>query len=349
MNKQIRYFYSLISILCCMIGLLFVTSCHSDDTPADSGSIRLVFRIYMPTTTTPSRAAEDSDEGEEWESAINPSKLHVILYSPGGKNIGALENVALVRTSDPNVYDVTGSMLLSKLLLDDGIFNGQIMVYANMDGVNDAADFDEKQVNLLTFSRNAGAHYIPMWGVKRLNVSLQAGSQSDIGTINLLRAEAKIKVELRQDMTEYFELTQVQLTQANASGYSLPRYENLKDLQDVQLLEHHAFTHFLGSEPKLKNINMVNQAIYVPEYENQDAAQATSIQLSLVDKRDGKTTDYTLPFVEYDANGAPTNTPVDIVRNHYYHFILYKGDDGMVSVQLRVRKWYYVQHDNILM
>lgn len=349
MNKLIRYIYSLICMLCCMIGMLFITSCHSDDSPADMGSIRLVFRIYMPTVTTQSRAAEGTDEGDEWECAINPSKLHVVLYSPDGKNIGALENVVLVRTSVPNVYDVTGSMLLSKLLLEDGIFNGQIMVYANMDGVNDSNDFDESLVNQLTFNRNAGEHYIPMWGIKRLNVSMVAGKQSDIGTINLLRAEAKVKVDLRQDMTDNLELTKVVLTQANASGYSLPRYENLKGLQDVQLLEHEAFTHFLGTEPKLKNLDIGDHAIYVPEYDNQDAAQATCIQLTLRDKRDGKTTDYTLPFVEYDADGAPTSTPVDIVRNHYYHFIVYKGDDGMVSVRLTVRKWYYVQHDNIQM
>ena len=279
----------------------------------------------------------------------NLDQLHIVLYAKDGKSIGGLENVKLVPTSTPNVYDVTGSILINRLNLDNGKFNGQMMVYANIDGVKDADDFSEANVNKLSFTANTGKHAIPMWGVKPLNVGMEAGNQTSIGTINLMRAEAKVKVFLRNDMEAYYELTNVSLSEANAQGYCLPQYSNVLRINDVQELEHDAYAHFLMNDQKLTNIGMLNKAIYIPEYENKDNSQPTVIHLSLRDKRDGKTRDFTLPFVQYDDNGVPTQEAMDIVRNHYYKFEVYLNQDDMLSVKLVVRKWYVVRHPDIIM
>ena len=345
--KLFRY----ILTLCCMICFM---SCSSDETSSDPAMVRVVFRLYAPTTTTESRADSDPTEGdaEDWESAINMDQLHVVLYSKDGRSIGGLENVTLVSTSVPNIYDVVGSILVDKLSLNNGMFTGQIMVYANMDGVSETEAFDESMVNKLTFTANTGKHNIPMWGIKQLNVSMEAGKQTNIGTINLLRAEAKIKVFLRSDMVENYELTSVKLSRANKQGYCLPKYENIQGIDDVQGLDHDAFAHFWSkgssqtSEDELTDVDMTNKTIYVPEYENKNAAV---IQLTLKDKRDGNTQDYTLPFVEYSVSGTPTQNAMDIVRDHYYKFEVYRSDDGMVRVRLKVRKWYVVKHSEILM
>ena len=351
MMKLIRY----ILLLCCVACFM---SCSSDDSPSDTAKVRVVFRLYAPTTTTESRADSDpTDEGEDWESAINMDQLHVVLYRKDGTSIGGLENVTLVATSNPDIYDVTGSILVDKLSLNNGQFEGKIMVYANMDGVNETSSFNENLVNSLTFTASTGKHTIPMWGIKQLNVSMKAGSQTNIGTINLLRAEAKIKVFLRSDMLEHFELTSVKLSQANKQGYCLPQYQNINGIRDVQVLEHDAFAHFLTkNDGKLNDVDMTNKTIYVPEYENKVSAtdrtsqrDAAVIKLTLKDKRDNQTTNYTLPFVEYNANGAPTQTAKDIVRDHYYKFEVYKNDDGMLRVRLKVRQWYVVKHDEIQM
>ena len=357
MMKLFRY----ILTLCCMICFM---SCSSDETSSDPAMVRVVFRLYAPTTTTESRADSDPTEGdaEDWESAINMDQLHVVLYSKDGRSIGGLENVTLVSTSVPNIYDVVGSILVDKLSLNNGMFTGQIMVYANMDGVSETEAFDESMVNKLTFTANTGKHNIPMWGIKQLNVSMEAGKQTNIGTINLLRAEAKIKVFLRSDMVDNYELTSVMLSRANKQGYCLPKYENIQGIDDVQGLDHDAFAHFWSkgsnhaSEDELTDVDMTNKTIYVPENENKvSTADKTSqvnaavIRLTLKDKRDGITKDYTLPFVEYSASGAPTQNAMDIVRDHYYKFEVYRSDDGMLRVRLKVRKWYVVKHSEILM
>lgn len=343
MKRFFRIFFFLLGVVC-------FASCSNDEPSSDSGSVRVVFRLYVPATTTGTRAdGHEEEEGENWESSINLDRFHIVLYAKDGKSIGGLENVKLVPTSNSNVYDVTGSILVSRLNLVNGKFNGKIMVYANIDGVKDADDFIEANVNKLSFTANTGKHDIPMWGVKQLDVGMDAGNQTSIGSIYLMRAEAKVKVFLRSDMEAYYELTNVSLSEANAQGYCLPQYSNVLRINDVQELEHDAYAHFLMNDQKLTNIGMLNKAIYIPEYENKNNSKPTVIHLSLRDKRDGKTRDFTLPFVQYDDQGAPTQEAMDIVRNHYYQFEVYLNQDDMLSVKLVVRKWYVVRHPDIIM
>lgn len=343
MNRFFRIFFFLLCMVC-------FTSCNNDEPSSDSGSVRVVFRLYVPATATGTRAdGHEEEEGENWESSINLDRFHIVLYAKDGKSIGGLENVKLVPTSNSNVYDVTGSILVSRLNLVNGKFNGKIMVYANIDGVKDADDFIEANVNKLSFTANTGKHDIPMWGVKQLDVGMDAGNQTSIGSIYLMRAEAKVKVFLRSDMEAYYELTNVSLSEANAQGYCLPQYSNVLRINDVQELEHDAYAHFLMNDQKLTNIGMLNKAIYIPEYENKNNSNPTVIHLSLRDKRDGKVRDFTLPFVQYDDQGAPTKEAMDIVRNHYYQFEVYLNQDDMLSVRLVVRKWYVVRHPDIIM
>lgn len=343
MNRFFRIFFFLLCMVC-------FTSCNNDEPSSDPGSVRVVFRLYVPATTIGTRAdGHEEEEGENWESSINLDRFHIVLYAKDGKSIGGLENVKLVPTSNSNVYDVTGSILVNRLNLVNGKFNGKIMVYANIDGVKDADDFIEANVNKLSFTANTGKHDIPMWGVKQLDVGMDAGNQTSIGSINLMRAEAKVKVFLRSDMEAYYELTNVSLSEANAQGYCLPQYSNVLRINDVQELEHDAYAHFLMNDQKLTNIGMLNKAIYIPEYENKNNSKPTVIHLSLRDKRDGKTRDFTLPFVQYDDQGAPTQEAMDIVRNHYYQFEVYLNQDDMLSVKLVVRKWYVVRHPDIIM
>ena len=345
MKRFFRIFFFLLGVVC-------FASCSNDESPSEPGSVRVVFRLYVPsaTTTTETRAdGHEEEQGETWESSINLDQLHIVLYAKNGKSIGGLENVKLVPTSTPNVYDVTGSILVNRLNLVNGKFNGQMMVYANIDGVKDTDDFSEANVNKLSFTANTDKHAIPMWGVKPLDVGMEAGNQTSIGSINLMRAEAKVKVFLRSDMEAYYELTNVSLSEANAQGYCLPQYRNVLGINDVQELEHDAYAHFLMNDQKLTDIVMLNKAIYIPEYENKNNSTPTVIHLSLRDKRDGKVRDFTLPFVQYDDQGAPTKEAMDIVRNHYYQFEVYLNQDDMLSVKLVVRKWYVVRHPDIIM
>lgn len=345
-NKIFRYLLALAGVFTCL-----ACSNSADDASAD-GYVRVVFQLYMPSSSVVTRAGEN-----DWEYAIDKSRLHVVFYNQDGRAIGGVEHLVLLPTQKENEYQVTGSIKLDKLQMTHSGFTGKVMVYANIDGVDELADFSEDNLNRLTFAyQPTTPHFIPMWGVKVLeNIPFEAGEQYDIKTINLLRAEAKIHVSLRQDMVDRgYTLKQVNLVGHQEQGYCLPPFGSIAHLEDANLLPDAKMGHFHEASPSMEPIDLLQGDAYVPEYRNSGdgvtGSAGTSpavIRLRLRD-RFGKESDYQLRFVEY-ASGAPTTKAVDILRNHYYQFQLYKGENDILHVDLNVRKWYYTEHDHIIM
>lgn len=342
-NKFFQYLLALAGVITCM------ACSDSADRVSDDGYVRVVFQLYMPSSTVVTRAG-DSD----WEYAIDKSRLHVVFYSQDGRAIGGVEHLVLLPTQKENEYQVTGSIKLDKLQMTNSGFSGKVMVYANINGVDEQADFSEDNLNRLTFSyQPTTPHFIPMWGVKQLeNIPFEAGKQYDIKTINLLRAEAKIHVSLRQDMIDAgYTLTQVKLLGHQQQGYCLPPFASVAHLEDANRLSDADMGHFHEATPSWDPVDMLQGDVYVPEYRNSGEGGATPAVISLrLRDRFGKESDYKLKFVDYDdASGAPTSRAVDILRNHYYQFLLYKGENDILHVNLNVRKWYYTEHDHIIM
>lgn len=342
-----RLFRYILSLVCCMA----LVSC-GDDVGSDGNSVRIIFTLSMPEATTATRASGDQDPTEDatlQECAIDQNRLHVVFYDSNGKYVGAVERLSLVKIS-PTVYKVVGSMSLAdKHLSANNEFTGKVMVYANINGVDEKADYTSDAVSQLSFAYPSSGTYIPMWGVKKLvNVQLQAGKEVDISVINILRAMAKIQVYLRQDMIDNgYSLTQVTLSKYNTQGYCLPELANYQDLDDADNLVHDKYSHFYES-PSTESLDMTNKVVYVPEFQNIGKGDdAACIYLVLKDKY-GVSESYTLRFVDYQ-DGAPTTTAFDLVRNHDYRYEVYRGDDGKVRIYLTVRKWWKVTHDEILM
>lgn len=338
-NKIFQYLLALAGVITCM------ACSDSADHVSDDGYVRVVFQLYMPSSTVVTRAGES-----DWEYAIDKSRLHVVFYSQDGRAIGGVEHLVLLPTQKENEYQVTGSIKLDKLQMTNSGFSGKVMVYANINDVDEQADFSEDNLNRLTFTyQPTTPHFIPMWGVKQLeNIPFEAGKQYDIKTINLLRAEAKIHVSLRQDMIDGgYTLTQVKLLGHQQQGYCLPPFGSIAHLEDADLLPNAKMGHFHEASPSMEPIDLLQGDVYVPEYRNSGEGTPAVIRLQLRD-RFGKESDYQLRFVEY-ASGAPTSQAVDILRNHYYQFQLYKGDNDILHVNLNVRKWYYTEHDHIIM
>ena len=355
-NKIFQYLLALAGVITCM------ACSDSADRASDDGYVRVVFQIYMPSSMVVTRAGAEPASGtddsavdslDDWEYAIDKSRLHVVFYNQDGRAIGGVEHLVLLPTQKENEYQVTGSIKLDKLQMTHSGFTGKVMVYANIDGVDELAEFSEDNLNRLTFSyQPATPHFIPMWGVKQLeNIPFQAGKQYDIKTINLLRAEAKIHVSLRQDMIDGgYTLTKVNLLRHQLQGYCLPPFGSIAHLEDANLLTDANMGHFHEATPSLEPVDMLQGDVYVPEYRNSGEGVATPAVISLrLRDRFGKESDYQLKFVDYDASGAPTSRTVDILRNHYYQFQLYKGDNDILHVNLNVRKWYYTEHDHIIM
>lgn len=273
-NKIFQYLLALAGVITCM------ACSDSADRASDDGYVRVVFQIYMPSSMVVTRAGAEPASGtddsavdslDDWEYAIDKSRLHVVFYSQDGRAIGGVEHLVLLPTQKENEYQVTGSIKLDKLQMTNSGFSGKVMVYANMDGVDEQADFSEDNLNRLTFTyQPTTPHFIPMWGVKQLeNIPFEAGKQYDIKTINLLRAEAKIHVSLRQDMIDGgYTLTQVKLLGHQQQGYCLPPFASVAHLEDANQISDADMGHFHEAAPSLKPVDMLQGDVYVPEYRN---------------------------------------------------------------------------------
>ena len=175
-----------------------------------------------------------------------------------------------------------------------------------------------------------------MWGVASLP-TLTLGTQTDLTEqIYLLRAMAKVRVDMRSDMASYgYSIGSMHINNYNTQGYCLPKnYNSANKTQDIR------FDNSLNVlNSREASIGLTDgKAIYIPEYDNTSTGATPStitVDLNRNGKHEGT---YTLEFRNYDTDGKPTGTPYDIQRNHYYTFLIYK-EDGKIIVSLHVRKW----------
>ena len=204
----------------------------------------------------------------------------------------------------------------------------------------------------LAFARSATTQYIPMWGVTTLTNELVVGKSNNLGTIDMLRSLAKVKVKLADGMkARKYSLGAMQLNNYNTSGYTLPLTYNTAASTAAIRFDNslHANSSWAQSIAMTGNADE-SIMLYIPEYDNINAAADRKATISLQLMRDGEEEgNYTLHFCNYTAEGAPdAASTYNIQRNHYYEYTVGRTDD-QVKIVLNVKKWNLRQHGEIIM
>ena len=300
---------------------------------------------------------ETEDPKTEMENSIDLSRFHVVFYDANHRMAGILQNMVLIHMGG-NIYRLTGSLPVSNKVLVGNHFVGKMVVYANfnMSEADLQKDYNHTDIAQKSFNYEANPKYLPMWGVKEVTFTLAAGKRQDFSDIDLLRAVAKVKVNLSNDMKNNgWSIHSMKLINYNDKGYCMPiKYT---ECEQTASLTHVEFEHFFDSR-QTSGITMTdNVPIYLPEYQNKGKEDADKcvIQLKLnykgnVERDDsGNEKEYTLRFIDYTNQGAEGTTTNDIVRDHYYIFEVYKGSNGQNLVKLTVRKWNVRDHEEIVM
>lgn len=293
----------------------------------------------------------------EMENNIDFNRFHVVFYDANHRMAGVLQNMVLIHVGG-NIYRLTGSLPVSNKVLVGNHFEGKMVVYANFD-MSEAdlqKGYNDEIIAQKAFGYEANPEYLPMWGVKKVVFTLAAGKLQDFSDIDLLRAVAKVKVYLSNDMKKNgWSIHSMQLTNYNDKGYCMPG--KYKDCELTASLTHEEFSHFFNSR-QTSGITMTDDVpIYLPEYQNKgkDNADKCIIKLKLArngiveQDASGKDKEYTLRFIDYTDQGTEGTTTNDIVRDHYYTFEVYKGSNGQNLVKLTVRKWNVRNHEDIVM
>ena len=339
-----------------MFCLLSTMSCGFDDgydnEDQNDNAVMVAFRMSYANGNT--RAANEGwddydpkDDGTAYENAINTEQLQIKVCDENGTIIGDVENVIAINNgTDTNPdYSITGTWENAADKLSKA---KKIMVFANC-GTNNVTPGN---IQNLAFTRASTTQYIPMWGVTTLTNELVVGKSNNLGTIDMLRSLAKVKVKLADGMkARKYSLGAMQLNNYNTSGYSLPlTYNTVASTAAIRFDNSlHANSSWAQSIAMTSNDDE-SIMLYIPEYDNINAATDRKATISLQLLRDGEEEgNYTLHFCNYTAEGAPdAASTYNIQRNHYYEYTVGRTDD-QVKIVLNVKKWNLRQHDEIIM
>ena len=375
--KGIRYaeglFKFLLATAMAWLGCIALVSCDQRDTGAENTEAQITLTLCLKGTDTDnytrtgqsrgkqiaSRSEDDETDapGTEMENRIDLSRFHVVFYQANQQMAGILQNMVLIHMGG-NIYRLTGSLPVSNKVLVGNLFEGKMVVYANFDMSSDdlQKDYNDEIIAQKAFDYEANPKYLPMWGIKNVAFTLAAGKRQDFSDIDLLRAVAKVKVNLSNDMKNNgWSIYSMQLFNYNNKGYCMP--DKYAECEQTASLTHEAFEHFLDSKQTVGITMKDNVPIYLPEYQNNGKEDANKCVIKLKLASNGKVEldtsgnekEYTLRFIDYTDQGTEGTTTNDIVRDHYYTFEVYKGSNGQNLVKLTVRKWNVRDHEEIVM
>lgn len=339
-----------------MFCLLSTMSCGFDDgydnEDQNDNAVMVAFRMSYANGNT--RAANEGwddydpkDDGTAYENAINTEQLQIKVCDENGTIIGDIENVIAINNgTDTNPdYSITGTWENAADKLSKA---KKIMVFANCG----TSIVTPGNIQNLAFTRASTTQYIPMWGVTTLTNELVVGKSNNLGTIDMLRSLAKVKVRLADGMkARKYSLGAMQLNNYNTSGYTLPlTYNTVASTAAIR------FGNSLHANSSwAQSITMTNNAdesimLYIPEYDNINAATDRKATINLQLMRDGEEEgNYTLHFCNYTPEGAPdAASTYNIQRNHYYEYTVGRTDD-QVKIVLNVKEWNLRQHGEIIM
>ena len=339
-----------------MFCLLSTMSCGFDDgydnEDQNDNAVMVAFRMSYANGNT--RAANEGwddydpkDDGTAYENAINTEQLQIKVCDENGTIIGDVENVIAINNgTDTNPdYSITGTWENAADKLSKA---KKIMVFANCG----TSIVTPGNIQNLAFTMASTTQYIPMWGVTTLTNELVVGKSNNLGTIDMLRSLAKVKVRLADGMkARKYSLGAMQLNNYNTSGYTLPlTYNTVASTAAIRFDNSlHANSSWAQSIAITGNDDE-SIMLYIPEYDNINAATDRKATISLQLMRDGEEEgNYTLHFCNYSAEGAPdAASTYNIQRNHYYEYTVGRTDD-QVKIVLNVKKWNIRQHDEIIM
>ena len=342
----------LLTILSVVVLCIFCISCNENEdgnaVSIDRTKVQMTFVLIVGEPASRSIWEDppynESDNGNRYENTIDWTTLQILVYSAdSGAYWGEVSNIIKIEQAG-NIYKFTGELALDKSYLSNNTLNCRLMVFAN-------SETQVVDASLESLTYNYKTQYIPMWGVKTINISVTDG-YADLGEnrIDLLRAMAKVIVTKDDINLVDYTLKAVSFDYYNPSGYFMPAdYASVSETQKVSVGYHIP----KGLQPAT-NLPFAGSGdryvIYVPEYINNGALNPSSISVTLQKGTEMAKT-YKIEFKEY-IEGKPAETIFDIKRNHIYAFHIKSvidqggGGDIKVDVQTKVKPWNAIDVDS---
>lgn len=351
MVKQFKQFVKspiallLMSLFVC-VGL---ASCQADgdselaNTSNDKVEINFTLSLSAPGTRAESHTT--TQEVTDKEKAVN--NLQVLLCDKDGNYVDKFllysfdgekyrGGIAKVTISGDNCVDASGT------------FIGRIMVLANCPTYRENVDGELGNFAYTYASHNPADEdgYIPMWGViSGKDIHFSNGEESDLGTVDLLRAMAKIELIPNNGFGEGLSALQsATLNRYNATGTCVPAdHKNYTKTADAEQDKTNIPSSVQASSTSLaftKNTSDGHYIVYIPEMAK---SEDNTITVSVKDASNA-VQDYTFHLGDYTEEGGFNNEYYDIVRNHIYQYYLNVSNDKLL-INEEVLPWGNVESE----
>ena len=341
-----------------MLSVLLFTACSSQGDEPDSpkpsmaDNVQVGLRISLGSTDAMTKAtpAGDYDSGTAtaYENYIDiaGNDYRVLFFDTSNRYLATFVPTKFVAESSDattsKTYEVmgkvTGSMPTSfkvVVLANWSSYPTNLVV-----GVTTIADVCSGEACRYAYAHGfvpSTTQHIPMYGVKQCyNVVFRDKLISDLGSIHLLRAMAKVEVECH---TAGWTLNSVVLNNYNTAGFSAPADVFSEDdyVRNSYESDYNSNLHVPDGSAKAEQIAFTKVAdgkyvIYVPEYRNVDNAgevlgDASSISVQFAESENT----YPVHFKYYSS--APSTSAIgrwfDIRRNYDYRFVINKSNEDV--------------------
>lgn len=323
---------------------MWLSSCVQEDTssPDFIGGEDNPFTISFVLSTQDilTRAESDTTWGDEYDKVIGNEfenqikNLSLIIYN-------STTDTVVATITDFNYFAMAGAaddrcaesyLITTEITEQIGVAgNYRFVVVVNAD----LADNAENTTYELSNINNDG---IPMWGAVTKTIS--ANSNVDLGTIHLLRAVAKIEIQLGDEIEDEFSIRRAVVTKYNTQGYVFPSVKK----NEVTNNNHDNQTFNVYGESSLdENLiftvadNKKSSYLYITEW----AATDDNAKIALQFENDN--TAYEIEFKNY-VGGKPNGDPHDIVRNHHYKYTINQVNTGVsLGLTCVVQPWTLVE------
>ena len=341
-----------------MLSVLLFTACSSQGDEPDSpqpsmaDNVQVGLRISLGSTDAMTKAtpAGDYDSGTAtaYENYIDiaGNDYRVLFFDTSNRYLATFVPTKFVAESSDattsKTYEVmgkvTGSMPTSfkvVVLANWSSYPTNLVV-----GVTTIADVCSGEACRYAYAPGfvpSATQHIPMYGVKQCyNVVFRDKLISDLGSIHLLRAMAKVEVECH---TAGWTLNSVVLNNYNTAGFSAPADVFSEDdyVRNSYESDYNSNLHVPDGSAKAEQIAFSKVAdgkyvIYVPEYRNVDNAgevlgDASRISVQFAESENT----YPVHFKYYSS--APSTSAIgrwfDIRRNYDYRFVINKSNEDV--------------------
>ena len=315
--------------------------------PADKPhAVMFTVALDQQRTKAPWSDSYDSQTGVPFDYRIIPEELRVVVYAEDGTRVGVLQDLGYWPINEAHTeFQFVGQLppeFVEHFNANHDKPNYRFMVLANCGDHSSGEEYiSYSQAQLDPTAANSA---IPMWGVLQREVTpLLNDSSLDLGTIWLLRAAAKIEVNLSEnEKSKGTKINSATLKYYNQTGYVLP--SGALSAADTRNLDQdncfRGYRHAAVNLPFYKDEETGCVYVYVTEYNNMDySGERNKISLDFNIKGQNKTFEDAISFCNYSSGKPVDNSHYNIVRNHIYEFeILSIAGDNLV-LNYEVADW----------